>query len=278
MRPLALDDLPRHSAWARYLLDPTGDPPTDPEAYTDVATYDEMYAAILDGFRADPVDRDTLVRRVTERGRDDPGPVSVRENVYLAGPDELLALDRFALAGALSGVGFDPDAVLDLGCGYGSDLETIADVFPDATVVGGEYSEHGVALGRELYADDDHVSVEPFDFHGSWDLVSAHGGDALVVTRGAVTTLSDVENVVDRLVALADAGDLRGGVHLEPVDAHPETTLGLLRRRYARERGYDTSLLDLLERREGVEVADVTYDAIGTNPLHPQTVVRWRAD
>lgn len=275
MKPLALDDLPCHSAWARHLLDPVEDPPEPPATYTDTGTYEELYGRILAAYRENDDGTEATIRRVYAAGRDDPGPVSVRESLFLASPDELLALDRYALRAALARADAEPAAVLDLGCGYGPALGTIAQTRPEATVVGGEYSPSGVALARALHAADDRIHVHRFDFHGDWELLDAVDGSALVFTRGALTTFPDVAAVVDRFAELAAAGEVVGGVHLEQVDAHPETTLGLLRQHYARLRGYGGGLLGALEAHDGVEVTTVEYDVGGANPLHPHTLIRW---
>lgn len=276
MEPLSLDDLPKHSAWASYLLDPRGDPPDDPGAYTRTETYEELYARLLESYRANPVGADAFVREVRATGRADPGAISVDEALYLASPEELVARERTVVRDALAPFVTGGETVVDLGCGWGATLGTIADAFPDATVIGGEYSARGVELARELHAARDRIAVEPFDFHGDRGLVDAGTGDVVVFTKAAVTTLTSVDSVVDRFASLASAGDVVGGVHLEPVDVHPETVLGLLRRRYGRVRGYNGELLDELERRDALTVTDVTYDALGANPLHPSTAIRWR--
>ena len=276
MRPLALDALPGHSEWTRYLLDPNGDPPDDPDAYTTADRYDALYEHLLSGYRASEGGPETFARRVSAAGRADPGPVSIHESLYLVSPVELLGLERFAVASALRGVPA-PDTVLDLGCGWGVALGPLAATFPDARIVGGERSEAGVELARELHADCDRIAVERFDFEGPWELLERASGATLVFTRGVLTTLPDLETVVDRLAAHAAGGSLVGGVHLEQVDEHPETTLGLLRRRYDRVRGYDGSALAALRADDRVVVDRVAYDAMGANPLHPQTAVRWRA-
>jgi hypothetical protein len=279
MRSLALDDLPEHSAWTRYLLDPVGDPPSDPDAYTDTGTYDDIYAYLLGEFRSGDRSPEAFVRRIHAEGREDPGPVSIRNDLFLADPAALLGLERFAVADALGGIEGEPATVLDLGCGWGSALRTIADAFPDATVIGAEYSRHGVELAGALGVTEGRngrVSVRQFDLRdGEWDLLDGRS-EVLVFTRGVLTTLPDVERVVDRLARLANEGTVVGGVHLEQVDHHPKTTLGLLRRHYGRVREYDGSALAELERREGIEVEQVVYDQLGPNPLHPRTLVRWR--
>ena len=68
-----------------------------------------------------------------------------------------------------------------------------------------------------------------------------------------------------------------GTVYLEQVGPHPETTLGLLRRRYSTIRGYNDGALEQLQAAPSLEVTDVTYDVHGSNPLHPLTRIRWRA-
>lgn len=275
MKPLALGELPRHHEWARYLLDPAGDPPGDPDAYTSAGTYDEMYDGLLEAYRSGEYSRDAFARHVCARGRDDPGPISVQGDLFLASPRELVDLERFAVRAALSGTDVAPDTVFDLGCGWGAALVDLAVAFPDATVIGGEYSRPGVELARELYADHD-MRVEPFDLREPRDLLHDVPDETLVFTRGVLTTLNDPGPVVDRLAGLAAEGRIDRGVHLEGVDTHPGTTLGLLRRHYARVRGYDGTVLAALRWHDAVEVTDVVYDAVGPNPLHPHTAVRWR--
>jgi SAM-dependent methyltransferase len=277
MRAFDLDELPEHSPWARYLLDPTDDPPGDPEAYTSVDAYDEMYAHVLEEYRSASTAPQQFVRQIYAKGREDPGPISMDEELYLASPAELRERDGIAVREALAGVESDPSTVVDLGCGYGSALAAIADAFSDATVVGGEYSPHGVELARALHSGVENVQVEKFDFHGAWDLLDAASGDTLVFTRGALTTLPELDEVVDRFGRRASGGNVIGGVHLEQVDIHPETTLGLLRRRYGRVRGYTGELLAVLDQHSDIDVADVSYDVLGSNPLHPRTMIRWRA-
>jgi SAM-dependent methyltransferase len=275
MKPLALDALPAHSEWARYLLDPHGDPPDDPEAYTTVDRYDAMYEHLLSEYRRSEGGLEAFTRRVSAAGQEDPGPVSIHESLYLCSPAELLELERFAVGSALRGVPA-PDTVLDLGCGWGAALAPLAETFPETHIVGGERSDAGVELARELHADRDRISVEPFDFEASWDLLDRASDETLVFTRGVLTTVPDPATAVDRLAARAVEGSLVGGVHLEPVDEHPETTLGLLRRHYGRCRGYDGSALAALRAADGIAVDRVEYDALGANPLHPATAVRWR--
>lgn len=89
-------------------------------------------------------------------------------------------------------------------------------------------------------------------------------------------TLPETGAVVERLDRLAEVGDVCAGVHLEQVGPHPETVLGLLRERYARERGYNMALHSHPVDAESIRVTDSAYDVLGDNPLHPLTAIRWQ--
>lgn len=274
MELVALNDLPQHSAWAASLLDPSRDPPSTPGAYTETATYDDIYAYLLEQYREHPVAPETFANEIKSRGRENPDVISIDEHLYLATTAELLARERSAVRDALHPMLTGGETVVDLGCGWGATLGVIAKEFPTVTVVGGEVSQPGVALARELYSDTDRISVVPFDFHGEWDLLPE--GDAVVFTRGALTTLDDVEPVIDRLAARAAADDIVGGVHLEETGPHPDTLLGLLRQRYATVNDYNTDIVSVLSEQHDLSVTAVEYDVIGANPLHPSTAVQWR--
>ncbi len=277
MDPLPLDRLPRRSDWTGYLLDPTRDPPGDLEAYTDISVYDGIYEQVLDRYREGEFDHEEFVLEIRGAGREDPGVISIEEDLFLASSAELVAREREVVRDALGPVLDGGETVLALGCGWGANLGVIADEFPDVSVIGGEIADYGVTASRELHADDPRISVEPFDFHGEWDPLDGHD-EAVVFTRGALTTLDGLETVIDRLASRAREGELLGGVHLEQSGPHPEDTiLGLLRRRYADVRGFDIDLLPTLRERPDVSVSHVAYDVVGANPLHPQTAIRWRS-
>ncbi|WP_231184844.1 hypothetical protein [Haladaptatus sp. DYF46] len=277
MEPFPLDRLPHRSDWTGYLLDPTRDPPGDLEAYTDIAVYDGIYEQVLDRYREEDFDREEFVLEIRGAGREDPGVISIEEDLFLASSAELVAREREVVRDALGPVLDGGETVLALGCGWGANLGVIAEEFPGVTVIGGEIAEYGVTASQELNADDPRISVEPFDFHGEWELFDERD-DIVVFTRGALTTLDGLGPVIDRLADRAREGELLGGVHLEQSGPHPEdTVLGLLRRRYADVRGFDIDLLPTLRGRPDVSVSHVAYDVVGANPLHPQTAIRWRS-
>jgi hypothetical protein len=275
MDHLPLDRLPRHSEWTGYLLDPTRDPPGDLEAFTDVTVYDGIYERVLNHYRKDDFDPGEFVLEIRGAGRENPGVISVEEDLFLASSAELVAREREVVRDAIAPVLDGGETVLALGSGWGANLGVIADEFPDVTVIGGEIAENGVSVSRELHGDDPRISVERFDFHGEWDLLDGHD-QAVVFTRGALTTLDGLETVINRLAARALDGELLGSVHLEQTGPHPtDTVLGLLRRRYADVRGFDIDPLPTLREHPDVSISNVAYDVIGANPLHPQTTIRW---
>ena len=274
MNSLSLNQLPKHSAWTTYLLDPSNDPPSDPEKYTDTEMYDDIYAYLLECYRKDEADTETFAKETYSRGREDPDVVSIKEDLYLANTTELLEQDNTAVRDVLRPALDGDETVADLGCGWGATLGVIAEEFPSATVVGGEFSPYGVELANELHSDMDRISVEQFDFYDDWDLFDRD--NVVVFTRGTLTTLADVESVVDRFAEHAANGNIVRGIHLEQTGPHPDTVLGILRQRYAKVHNYSTDFLSAVEKHRDLTVTHIEYDVVGSNPLHPLTAVRWR--
>ncbi|WP_266074888.1 methyltransferase domain-containing protein [Haladaptatus caseinilyticus] len=274
MELLPLDRLPQYSEWASYLLDPNRDPPGELDAYTDIDVYDTIYGHVLEHYRDTGLDRETFSLETRAKGREEPDVISIDESLYLASTNDLVALEKDAVRETLRPVLDGGETVVALGCGWGRNLGIIADSFPDVTVVGGEIAEQGVTISRELHADENRISVKTFDFHGDWSIFDGHD-DVVVFTYGALTTLDGVQSVIDRLVSHAEKRSIVG-VHLEQTVPHPSNTvLGLLRRRYADVRGFETDLLPVLRAHPDVSVTYTEYDAVGANPLHPQTAIRW---
>lgn len=277
MKPVPIDELPNHSAWAAHLLDPSSAPPTDPEEYTKTVTYDDIYSPLLDCYRRNSTSFEDFAAKVKSKGRTNPDVISIDETLFLASTSELLEREHAAVRDTLRPVLDGGETVVDLGCGWGATLGVIAEEYPDVTVVGGEVSEPGVELARTLHSDAPRISVERFDFHGDWHLLNgADGDDVVVFTRGALTTLENIKRIVGRLATRASTDDVVSGVHLEQTGPHPDTVLGLLRRRYAEVRNYSADLLSVLDEHRDISVTDVEYDVIGANPLHPLTAVRWQ--
>ncbi|USZ67725.1 class I SAM-dependent methyltransferase [Halorussus salilacus] len=283
MRELPLDDLPKHSPWSARLL---GLDDWDGESYggTGVSWYDGAYGGLLELASENPeFDFRDVKRSAHHHTQESPVAISERESLYLADIDEKLDRQEAALVAAFDGVLSGEETVVALGCGWGHELGVLADAYPDCEFVGGEPSENGVALARELFGDRDRIRVEPFDFReDSWEILDCDDfgvadSEVVVFTQGSLTALPSAREVVTE--TLVDHLDrVREGVHLEHVfELNPEDTLlGQLRRSYIRERGYNDDLLASLRDADAIDVTETTYDVVGGNPLHPLSEVHWR--
>ncbi|MFC7045097.1 hypothetical protein ACFQH6_06410 [Halobacteriaceae archaeon GCM10025711] len=230
-------------------------------------------------FKRDHPDADYRdVKRVANHhDRESPVLFSRDEDVYLADIDDVQRRQDEVVRGAFDGVLEGGETVVALGCGWGYNLGVLAAAYPETRFVGGEPTENGVALARELFADHDRVRVEPFDFFDDrWRLLEQVDGRVVLFTRGSLTALPTAEPVVSETLP-EHLDRVTAGVHLEHVyELHPgETLLGLLRREYTRLRDYNTDLLSALEETPALDVTTVTYDVAGGNPLHPLSEVHW---
>lgn len=279
MEQLPLNDLPKHSEWAAYLLDPSRDPPGDPTAYTGTETYEEIYTHLLERYRENPVPAAETVERIRSTGPSDKHLVSMNETLYLVESDELTKQEYETVRSALDPVLSGGETVLDLGCGWGWTLDAIASGFPGVRVRGGEYAPSGVEFASAVFADgEERITVEQFDFFDDWNLDDDADGERVVFTKGALVTLPETEPVIERLATLADEGTVTAGVHLEQVGPHPKTVLGHLRQRYSQERCYSDNVLEQIREPSALKITDVTYDVHGSNPLHPLTRICWQSN
>jgi hypothetical protein len=283
MRELPLADLPKHSPWpARLLGSADGG---DDAAYggTGVSAYDEVYANLLGLVESNPETGFRELQRSANRyAEESPVPISRAETLYLVDVDEKQQLQDEALVASLAGTLDGGETVVALGCGWGYELGVLAEAYPDCEFVGGDPTENGVALGRELFGDRERIRIEAFDFRDDhWDLLDdvladESADDVVLFTQGSLTALSSVQDIVtETLTEYADR--VREGVHLEHVyELHPEESLlGLLRRGYADLRNYNDDLLASLRTTESLDVVSATYDVVGGNPLHPLSEIRW---
>jgi hypothetical protein len=289
MRELSLDDLPKHSPWPGRLLG--GDDWEEEPGHggIGVSAYDEVYANLLAVARENPeMGFREIQRSANHYAEESPVPISRSERLYLVDVDRKQELQDEALVASLAGTLEGGETVVSLGCGWGYELGVLADAYPDCQFVGGDPTDNGVALGRELFGDRDRIRVEEFDFRDDrWDLLEGvldandadegEGEDEVVLfTQGSLTALPSVNDIVtETLTEYTDR--VRVGIHLEHVrELHPEETLlGLLRREYTDLRNYNDDLLASLRATREVEIASATYDVVGGNPLHPLSEIRW---
>jgi hypothetical protein len=283
MRELSLDDLPKHSPWPGRLLGGDNWDEEPGHGGIGVSAYDEVYANLLAVARENPeMGFREIQRSANHYAEESPVPISRSERLYLVDVDRKQELQDEALVASLAGTLEGGETVVSLGCGWGYELGVLAEAYPDCEFVGGDPTENGVALGRELFDDRDRIRVEEFDFRDDrWDLledvVETTADDTVLFTQGSLTALPSVHDIVSE--TLTDYADrVKAGVHLEHVrELHPEDTLlGLLRREYTDLRNYNDDLLASHQATGGIEIASATYDVVGGNPLHPLSEVRWK--
>ncbi|MFC7079739.1 hypothetical protein [Halorussus caseinilyticus] len=284
MRELPLDDLPKHSPWPARLLGCDDWEEQPGYGGIGVSTYDEVYGKLRSLVRENPeMGFRELQRSANHYAEESPVAISRSESLYLVDVDEKQELQDEALVASLAGTLDGGETVVSLGCGWGYELGVLAESYTDCEFLGGDPTENGVALGRDLFGDRDRITVEAFDFRDDWwDLLEGVLADAdpdevVLFTQGSLTALPSVRDIV--VETLADYADrVRAGVHLEHVyELHPEDTLlGHLRRGYADLREYNDDMLASLRVADGIDVTSATYDVIGGNPLHPLSEVRWK--
>ena len=280
MREISIDDLPAHSPWPARVLGLESWNPDESHGGTAVARYDEQFGHLLAHRRENPdIDFRGVKAAAIHYGRESPVPVSRDGTVYLADIDEVQSMKDEALVSAFEDVLDGGETVVSLGCGWGYNLGVLAEEYPDCTFVGGEVAPNGVELGQALFGDYDRVHVERFDFsEDRWDLLAENSGSETVLfTRGALTTLPNVAEVVEETLVRHLDG-VACGVHLEPLaELHSsETVLGLLRRGYTELRGYNSNVLTTFREAGRIEITATSYDVVGANPFFPTSELHWK--
>lgn len=125
----------------------------------------------------------------------------------LVWPQEKQLFRRYELAGAL--------AILDVGCGTGEITRRLADLYPEAGIVGVDLLESHLREARGRYERyGDRIRFEAGDAHA---LRYADGAYDLVVCRHMLQSVPDAANVVAELVRVTKPG---GQIHLLAEDYH----------------------------------------------------------
>lgn len=182
--------------------------------------------------------------------------------------DRLLAdiLQRYAIPGG---------TVVELGCGYGYNLSTLRQVLPDQRLAGGDLTESAIALGRALFANDQNLYLEVFDYCADhYDLLERHPGPLTIFTRHSIEQLPSARAMISGLRPFAS--QIHAVVHFEPLfGLFAPSLLGQSRRAHAKSVDYNRDLLDLLENSPDISLLDRQDDIFGFNPLNPTSLLVW---
>jgi hypothetical protein len=166
--------------------------------------------------------------------------------------------------------------IVELGAGYGFNLDFLRQILSEIEFIGGELSERAVRLGNALAQPTNRVSLRPFNFcdEDSYRFLDSLHGGVLVFTCHAVEQLPSAAAVIENLSRFRDR--IRCVVHFEPgYELHSGGLLGLLRRRYAQINDYNRDLINVLSSAKFVDIQSSEPDVFGLNPLNPTSVVQW---
>jgi hypothetical protein len=172
-------------------------------------------------------------------------------------------------------------ALVELGCGYGNVLLSMAKRFAlDAReIIAGEFTKSGVELVNYL-ARQEKLRVTS----GRCDL-SAPGITSLPIPPDSVIYTSYathyVRHFTPRFVEDLCSFGPRIVIHFEPCYEHTgsDSLIGLMRRRYIEINDYNRNLITVLEtaEREGrIRICTQSPNVFGRNPLLPASLIAWR--
>lgn len=277
MRSLSFNALPQYSPWPARLL---GRVPFSRDARTlesltreyEKEKYPEL-VAYLDSHPAAGWEevREVELGLVSEREH----PVSMDGELKLLTSSEAKTERRERFLAACRPHLEEGDTVLDLGAGYGYNLELLRREIPGLTCIGAEFS----ATARELGARLSHKTLPfvPFNlFDSTWSTLLEIPGDRLVIlTSHAIEMMPDAQKLIEQLLPLRSR--IKTVLHFEPLyeRTNPDSLLGLLRQRYIEMNEYNKNLYSTLSSTPAVVIDDIHDDLFGLNPLFPESFVRW---
>lgn len=277
MKAFSLDNLPKYSPWPERLLGLTPfvrEPRTEDslmreyesEKYPHIANYVSSYPEVSwDELRRQElglVEKNELI--VSRKGELFLGTLEEVEKKRL----ELFL--QSVLPHIRSG-----DTVLDLGGGYGYNLQKIIEKVEQIVPINAEFSPTARELCDRLSQGT--INTVPFNlFNEDWStLAQVHGERICIISSHAIEMMPSALPMIERLAPLKER--ITSVIHFEPVyvQQSPETLLNLLRRQYIDVNQYNTNLHMALTSISDVILDEYVYDLFGLNPLFPESLLRW---
>ena len=168
---------------------------------------------------------------------------------------------------------------VELGCGWGFYLGKLAQLLPDARLLGFDYSENANTLAREIFAAQRNITVGRFNYYSDrydaiFDAVRESGFErAVIYTSHSIEQLPSAVGVIETLSKHAD--QIATTFHFEPVfQLHGDDLMGMLRRSYAIANDYNRDLYGCLTRPD-IKILRADADTIGRVPFNATSVVQW---
>lgn len=172
----------------------------------------------------------------------------------------------------------DGDAVLELGAGYGYNLDLLKKTCKkDCQFFGGEYSENAVVLGQKIFKDDKNpINIESFNFYDeNYKIFDDIDRPIVLFTAHAIEQVPDISNMFKVLEKYKNK--IKIVIHFEPVyELHDETLLGMMRKAYANAVDYSKNLMSEIKKHSDIKIISVKPDVFGYNPLNSTSIIKWK--
>lgn len=271
-----LDELPRWSEWPSKVLGlspwkiPTRNLNKVISEYNDdkfaktLKHYRSLGSPNMEGYMASQKTRDMKV------------PVFWRGNLVAMSSQDQSLRSRQVIRSRMRRAIEKSASVVELGCGFGSQLWDLWHLYPDKEYWGGDISKNAIELGKDVLRDVPSIKVEEFNFYDSvYAILDKVKPPTVIFTVFGIEQLPSARHAIS---VLCQHRDLISDVfHFEPIHELYDATslLGLMRKRYTEINDYNRDLLSCLRDREEIRIVKVEADIFG-NPLHTMSMIHWR--
>lgn len=204
--------------------------------------------------------------------------VSQKNKLFVLPSEKVLAADNSMLLETLTPFMNEVEYVVELGCGYGYNLWTLRNHFPEKNFLGGDYSPNAVTLAGLLYAEHSNIGIEQFNYYDDTYALLERcppNGKTLLYTRHSIEQLPSAKKLFETLTQYFDR--LSMVVHMEvALENYGDDLLDLMRKRYVAVNDYNRDLVGLVRSRPDIELLRNDSDEFGFNALNPSSVIVWR--
>jgi tRNA G46 methylase TrmB len=204
---------------------------------------------------------------------------SQQKRIYKSALNLVFELSDRVFVECMSNVLSGNEIIIELGSGYGRNLNLLNGKFPNCTYIGGDFSNNAIEISDRINHCKDNISVEHFNYYNNhWAILdNEFDKEVVLFTRHSIEQLPEANKVIHRLVEQLPK-NIREILHFEPIYTmnDPASLLGLLRRGYTRINDYNRDLYRALHKNIGVEIVESHYDVFGSNVLNPTSLVRWK--
>ncbi|MEE2959167.1 MAG: class I SAM-dependent methyltransferase [Myxococcota bacterium] len=174
----------------------------------------------------------------------------------------------------------DVDKIVELGCGTGSNLYMLGQIFPDKELIGSDWARASQQL-LEVIANESGLNLR-----GEWfNMLNGEGQENLTLgSKSACLTMHSMEQLGDSWQSVLDfivKGNPDVCIHIEPIDAFydPNALFDHVALQYHRKRNYLNGFhggLKELEKAGEIEVLEERRLGFGSHFHEAYGLVVWR--